>query len=623
MLFVIQQIGMLALIAHTLVKKLRHESGKQKEQLKLVIFGVGISFGSIIIFNLILVQAFKITSLVYVSNIGSLFFTGCFTYAIIRQRMFDLRLAVARSVTYILLLFTLGAIYSLLAFQIGGLFFHGENAAVSQQYFNVAVAIILAFTFQGMRRFFERITDKIFYRDKYDPQVLINDIGHVLATEIDLHKLSTQVLTKLSTDMRVAKIDLLVLNHGQLYFEAHTSREGRQRPSSDELEILGSATLVADELSPSSQKDVLDTYGFSVSLPLVSTDGFIGYVLLGEKRSGDIYNPTDIRVLGILANEMAVAIQNAKSYTEIAHFNETLKAKIAAATAQLQEANSHLKQMDEVKDEFISMASHQLGTPLTVIDGYISMVTQGIYGTLGEKQVTPLSEALNRVRIMKRLVADLLNVSRMEAGRFFIDAEPTDLNKVVPEEVEMLQGRSKEKEVTLEFIKPTSPLPLVTLDEQKTRQAMMNLIDNAIFYTPKGHVKVYLESDGHNAIFRVVDNGIGVPEAQKEKLFGKFFRADNARTERPNGTGIGLFLVKRVVEDQGGKIIFESEQGKGSTFGFSIPLSGTKSTSEAQMKNPPAVASTQTPAPDADAQQLAVKPQETKKEEPEVVHAAA
>jgi signal transduction histidine kinase len=194
-----------------------------------------------------------------------------------------------------------------------------------------------------------------------------------------------------------------------------------------------------------------------------------------------------------------------------------------------------------------------------------------------------LEKTLDRVRGMKRMVADFLNVSRIEAGKFIIDVKPTNINKMISEEVNGLGPSAKEKEVLLQFIPPKHPVPLVEIDEQKTRQAAMNLIDNAIYYTPKGDVKVYLDADQDHVTFKVVDNGIGVPEKQKDKLFQKFYRADNARNERPNGNGVGLYLVKRVIEDQGGKIIFESAEGKGSTFGFTLPI---KATITQEAKNP-------------------------------------
>ncbi|MGZ6004859.1 MAG: sensor histidine kinase, partial [Candidatus Saccharimonadales bacterium] len=130
---------------------------------------------------------------------------------------------------------------------------------------------------------------------------------------------------------------------------------------------------------------------------------------------------------------------------------------------------------------------------------------------------------------------------------------------------------AKEQGTKVTYKPAKTPAPLLSLDDQKMRQVVMNLIENALLYTPKGKVTVSLETSDKQIEFLVKDNGIGVPRAQQHKLFTKFFRADNAKRTRPDGTGIGLFLVKRVVEAHGGHVIFVSEEKKGSTFGFSLP----------------------------------------------------
>ena len=166
----------------------------------------------------------------------------------------------------------------------------------------------------------------------------------------------------------------------------------------------------------------------------------------------------------------------------------------------------------------------------------------------------------------------------MDANRFFLEVASIDLAKVVDQEIAQLQNIAQSKGVKLNYIPPKSNIPEIRLDENKTRQVIMNLVDNAIHYSqpPKGggEVNVSLELDGQHAVFIVKDNGIGVPEKVKNRLFTKMFRANNAKELRPDGTGLGLYLVKRVVQDEGGELIFESTEGKGSTFGFTLPLSG-------------------------------------------------
>jgi signal transduction histidine kinase len=186
------------------------------------------------------------------------------------------------------------------------------------------------------------------------------------------------------------------------------------------------------------------------------------------------------------------------------------------------------------------MATHQLNTPLTVVDGYLTLVNDGIINEPAERR-DYMEKTLERVRSMKRMVADFLNVSRIETGKFIIDVKPVDFNKLVPKKSTASDHPPKKKKYCLQFMLPKHPVPMLEIDEQKTRQAVMNLIDNAIYYTPKGEVKVYLDSNKDSVTFKVVDNGIGVPENQKSKMFGKFYRAENARRERPNGNGVGCF----------------------------------------------------------------------------------
>jgi signal transduction histidine kinase len=169
---------------------------------------------------------------------------------------------------------------------------------------------------------------------------------------------------------------------------------------------------------------------------------------------------------------------------------------------------------------------------------------------------------------MVYIIADLLNVSRLRTGKFMIDPAPVNLARVVGEEIEQLQEIAKDHSLKLTF-KPPKNFPELMLDETKTRQVIMNFIDNAIYYTPSGgRIKLELEDKANTVELRVVDNGIGVPHSEQPHLFTKFYRAVNARKARPDGTGLGLFMAKKVIIAQGGALIFESKEGQGSTFGF-------------------------------------------------------
>ena len=560
-----------------LLKKGRRARGKERSQLYLVSSSIGFVLVANIVTQTILPVLGVGQYAVLIGVPAFLVFIAGIAYSILKHKLFDIRGIVARSVTYILVILTISMVYGLIAFTlVGGAVFNNTKLPLAQQAFYAILAVLLAFTFQPIRRFFQRVTDKIFYRDKYDPQELINAVGHILTAEIRLNVLTKEVTNVISKQMRVNKVDIVVVNDKNIYYQARVLRSDRSELELKDLQELGKPMLVADDMGTGDRKDIMDKYGLRVSITLRTSEEFVGYLLLGEKLSGDIYNEQDLAVLRIIANELAVAVQNAKAYTEIQQFNKTLQAKVVAATRKLRKANDDLKELDQAKDEFISMASHQLRTPLTTAKGYVSMVLEGDFGKINPAMKEPLTQSLDSANRMAGLVSDLLNVSRMEAGRFFIDPVEVDLGEEVPAEVAQLQTLADSKNVKLVYKKPAKPVPKMELDLDKTRQVIMNMVDNAIHYSAPpsggGKVEVSLAQEGEDIIFKVVDNGIGVPEAQQKKLFKKFFRAANAQNTRPDGTGLGLYLVKRVVEDEGGEVIFKSNEGKGSTFGFRMPV---------------------------------------------------
>ena len=218
------------------------------------------------------------------------------------------------------------------------------------------------------------------------------------------------------------------------------------------------------------------------------------------------------------------------------------------------------------------MASHQLRTPLTSIKGYISMMLEGDLGDISPQQRKALEEAYNSSQRMVYLIGDFLNLSRLQTGRFELERADVSLPDIIAEEIAQLRATAQTRGVALQYESPVD-FPLLSVDENKIRQVMMNFIDNAIYYArPEGgEITVSLVDHPHHVSFRVRDNGIGVPAHERPHLFAKFYRAANARKARPDGTGIGLYMAKKVILAHGGSIIFESKEGQGSEFGFRLP----------------------------------------------------
>jgi signal transduction histidine kinase len=246
--------------------------------------------------------------------------------------------------------------------------------------------------------------------------------------------------------------------------------------------------------------------------------------------------------------------------------------KLEKLTKQLERANKKLKKLDATKSEFISIASHQLRTPLTVIKGYISMIKAGDFGKLAEKAIDPLEKVYESSNRLITLVANLLNVSRIESGRLYFNFRVMQLEELVESVVEELTNKAKNKGLNLIYKRLAEPLPKVKIDEEKIRQVVVNLIDNSIKYTKEGSVKVSLSQEDGNIKFCVADTGAGIKKEDMAKLFQKFSRGTGS-TKQTEGTGLGLFVARQMIEAHKGRIWAESEgEGRGSKFCFILPI---------------------------------------------------
>lgn len=232
------------------------------------------------------------------------------------------------------------------------------------------------------------------------------------------------------------------------------------------------------------------------------------------------------------------------------------------------------REIDTIKNDFISLASHQLRTPLSAIRWFGEMLLKGDAGELSKEQkefVVNISESTTR---MIELVNALLNISRMEAGRVAVDPKPTSMTELVESIVTEIKPIIDNKKLKLNIVSKDQ-LPKINVDPNLIRQVYMNLLSNSIKYTPSGGtVTVSLYLKGEDVCSSVQDSGYGIPANEHKKVFQKFYRGGNIIKEETEGTGLGLYLVKSIVESSNGKIWFESSEGKGTTFTFALPLAG-------------------------------------------------
>ena len=245
--------------------------------------------------------------------------------------------------------------------------------------------------------------------------------------------------------------------------------------------------------------------------------------------------------------------------------------KVERLAEDLKKANMRLQELDRQKSEFVSIASHQLKAPLTAIKGYASMLTEGSFGQISGAVRDVANRIFKSSQGMVNVVEDFLNITRIEQGRMGYDIGKTDLAIIVRDVLSELQSTISASGLDLEMNIPNTPV-MVLADGGKIKQVVLNLIDNALKYTPKGSVHVALLRKEGKAIFSVRDSGIGIPQSFAMRMFGKFNRAENGMRLHANGSGIGLYLAKEILKAHKGRIWAESEgEGKGSTFFVELP----------------------------------------------------
>lgn len=582
--YLLAVLATLVLSIRKLLRTRKRSNQKAKSQIRLILIGFVSSVLLGVIMSVVIPLLLQDFTTAKFGPLFTVVLVGTTTYAIIKYGLFDIKLVVARSAAYVLSVLGLAAIYTTVVFALTRYVLHGrvEGFDTSQQLVNVGTALFLAFSFQTLKKFFDKISNQIFYRDNYDAQLFLDELNKVLVSNIEIEPLLKGCIKVIEDNIKAEFCTFGIRESG--YMPRRIIGDTQRTFSDSDIEAVRLMTphiphkvLVTDYIEdeyPDLYK-ILHRNNVAVLVRLVATLKYdvegVGYIVLGPKKSGNNYTSQDMKMLEIIANELVIAVQNSMRFEEIEEFNLTLQGKVDDATKRLRQTNEKLKALDETKDEFISMASHQLRTPLTSVKGYLSMVLEGDAGEISAMQRKLLDQAFVSSQRMVYLIADLLNVSRLRTGKFVIEPIASNLADVVEGEIGQLKETATGRGLELTYDKPTD-FPTLYLDETKIRQVIMNFTDNAIYYTPSGgHITVKLEDKGESIECTVTDDGMGVPKNEQPHLFTKFYRANNAKKARPDGTGLGLFMAKKVIVAQGGSIIFSSHEGKGSTFGFMFP----------------------------------------------------
>ncbi len=308
----------------------------------------------------------------------------------------------------------------------------------------------------------------------------------------------------------------------------------------------------------------------TVQLPLVAAGEAVGVLLLDSRTPG-AYTERDLELLDPLAQQLALALQNARLYAQIKDHAEELEQRVEERTQALQAANLELEAASRHKSQFLANMSHELRTPLNAILGYAELILDEIYGEVPET----IREVLGRVdksgRHLLGLINDVLDISKIEAGELSLSLNDYSMKEVAQTVFTAVESLAAEKKLALKVTVPPD-LPRGRGDERRIAQVLLNLVGNAIKFTEVGEVRIQAQAADGAFLVSVADTGTGIALGDQQKIFEEFQQIDNSITKTKGGTGLGLAIAKRIIEMHGGRIWVESTPGQGSTFSFTVPV---------------------------------------------------
>ena len=327
-----------------------------------------------------------------------------------------------------------------------------------------------------------------------------------------------------------------------------------------------------------------------VQAPIFSGHEIIGVLSASSTKETGYFSDKFIDLFKTLAQQLGVAIATAKLYDQLAIFNKELEVKVAKRTIELErksielgQANTELKELDRLKSEFLANMSHELRTPMNSIIGYTQLLIDGIDGAINDDQKESLETVERNATHLLALINDILDLSKIEAGKMVVTLSPISLDTVIDETLTTLSPLIENKELHFNLEKEND-LPKVIGDAEKLRQILINLLNNAIKFTaPQGRITLKtelwlgkppagLDPQKRYLVISVEDSGIGIKPQDLERLFGEFIQLDASASRKYGGTGLGLSITKRLVELHHGIIQVSSRYGEGSIFSFFIPI---------------------------------------------------
>lgn len=588
-------IGLYSLISILVfIFKLRIYGGISKVRFKFILWGCVTAILISSSFNLILPQISKNLSYVWVGPFSSFILIILGTYAIVIYRFIDTK-------------FLINKVIALLIFIIGGLFVCYTTLSVElslfRDVFNVKAYIVNFFLATIYSLLLISLNSQVvrmeFIKGRYDKSILEKKIKRVLTHEINLEVLVPGFIEAIHYAFVSEKIVVIledrnknissygdlsnknlfnifkIFNKFKLNKNVYVKEELKNKLDFKELKSKGEIELFK----------FLSDSNLEICIPLYSKNVLQGALFLSPKRRG-IYSQQDIFMLLEKCERFSIAVSRGFLYKETVEFNEILSEKILKATDELRLKNNELqKSYNDINEktrqerDMLDIMGHELRTPATVIKMASYLLEKDLKTQYSKMQIERIKDSIER---QIRLINTFINTAKIDNGKMELHVVRYSVEKILKESVYDHKYEAKEKNISIKYIRGKN-LPLVYIDVTMIREVIDNLITNAIKYTEEGEVGVscYMSNNKRSIIVEVKDTGEGISMSDKQVVFKKFKRlhsytsqikGDKYRIIRPGGTGLGLYVSKKIVELHKGKIWLNSKIGAGSVFYFSIPL---------------------------------------------------
>lgn len=518
----------------------------------------------------------------FVNYIALMVIPVAFGFSIIKYQALNIDIVINRSLVYGIISGIILITY-LIIVGLAGHLFNVHNPGKSPSLM-ILFTLSAALAFSPLKSRVQTFVDKTFYRIKYNYRIAVNEFCRLLASVHEPDQLTALIIDKINKAIPISKMAIMYRHDEKDTFQmiGHQglTKKLRQKIEADFNHYF--ISRINSQAIPLTKRDLAETghvqqypvdsemadLGMEFLIPIIVQNQLTGALILGEKLSGSRFVEEDLELISTMAREGYMTRERLK-----------LQEHILLEKAEKQK----LEELSRLKSEFISHISHELRTPLTSIRWSVENLLDGIPEKPGPKTKEYLGAIYDNTTHLDRMIANLLDITKIEAGKLEVNAERLLLSDVLLKAVNQLQPIAHQKDITLKVKIPKKYT--IRADHDWLQAVLINLLDNAIKYSESGKEvqigairRIKLQKDKTSestekmAVISIKDQGIGIPEDKQKVIFDQFERVRTDRVSREKGLGLGLHIVKKLILLQGGEIWVESRVGKGSTFSFSLPL---------------------------------------------------